>query len=184
MNVPFGFGFDIVNHPYQQFYYSSSFAFYTPKGNTAEFKPGTQFLDDIDLNIRPWSWWVVLDNITEISCIYNGSEGATIVEIFDGRVGSSIKMPLSDDDAKTLYTNILGTVSDMKEKSAELHKNHPKWSSLLSKGPDCYIGRKSSILRYPVQSNIHTVVCSRKDFKNIIVESMNSKRKTLKRSKH
>jgi len=177
MEYPMGINFEIKNGLKHYFYYTKSLVFLRPKGAKAEFTPGTPFYDDIDLNIRPWSWWLVLDDLTLVSAVYHGTYQSPVLEITDSRTGSNIVFPLKEEQAQELLTTIMDAMTDVSERAEFAHKETPKLSSELKQGPDRYVGLKSSVIRYPVTSQIHTIICKETDIKTLQLVPLKNRNK-------
>ena len=68
----------------------------------------------IDVLVRPWSWWIILDDITEVSCTFHGASGAdAIFSIFDGHVGTHTMIRLTNIEAENLYNAVHSAISSL-----------------------------------------------------------------------
>lgn len=102
----------------RHFFTFKKFEFFEPTSDKAQaysFSSSKFYKDDCDedsddnddRDIRPWSWWILLDDNVEISCIFRGAHSAdAIFSIYDGYDGSQTDIDLTDNEANTLYTQM------------------------------------------------------------------------------
>jgi hypothetical protein len=60
-----------------------------------------------DLVVRPWSWWIVFDDITEISCMFHSGHGmGATFSLYDGHIGTNVDISLTEAQAEELFTKV------------------------------------------------------------------------------
>jgi len=99
--------------------FSNRLEFFRPTSTHATL-PGFTLEDiensGIDVGVRPWSWWIVLDNITELSCVFRGGSdhgpGNGQFRIYDGNIGSCIEIMLTEDEAELIYSKVSAAIGE------------------------------------------------------------------------
>ena len=134
-------------------YFSKSLVFYTPTHKTAIWRgltPKQAKEDGMDLAVRPWSWWLILDGITEISCTYSGTYGQPVVRWFNGHEGSEQTMPVTNAEATEIYNAVRAMMTDAVWTATRLHKVD-KTNGLFKKGPKGLLTPGGSAMKYRAQ---------------------------------
>jgi hypothetical protein len=137
--------------------FSKSLAFYTPTHKTAIWfdKTAKEAKDDgMDLAVRPYSWWLVLDDINEIRCDYTGSHGAATVHWFNGREGSSQTLLVTEAEAMDIFKAVKDMVGQAVKDAAAIHKMEPSFGT-FKKGPKGILKPAGIVVKYRVQGLIY-----------------------------
>jgi len=138
-------------------YFSKSLVFYTPTHKTAvwlDMTPKQAKEDGMDLAVRPWSWWLVLDGSTEISCAYSGTYGQAVVRWF-GHDGSVQTMRLTNAEAADTYNAVKAMMTDAAWNAKQLHKMN-KTNGTFEKGPNGLLKPGGSAIKYRTKSITYT----------------------------
>ena len=108
----------------------------------------------MDLAVRPWSWWLILDGITEISCTYSGTYGQAVVRWF-GHDGSQQTMTVTNAEAADIYNAVRAMMTDAAWNAKQLHKLN-KANGTFEKGPNGLLKPGGSAMKYRVKSILYT----------------------------
>lgn len=134
--------------------FSKSLTFYTPTHKTAIWLDMTpkqaKEEDGMDLNVRPWSWWIILDGISEISCVYSGAYKQSIVTWFNGHDGSKQSMLVTNAEAAEIYNAVKAMVARAVKDAAAIHKMEPVYG-VFKKGPKGILSPGGLAIKYRVQ---------------------------------
>jgi len=126
--------------------FAKTLEFYTPTHKTAIWLDMTpkQAKEDygMDLLVRPWSWWLVIDGISEISCSYSGTYGQAVVNWYDGYTGSQKNIRVTDTEAADICKAVKSMVANS-EKGA------------FKKGPKGILQPGGMMIKYRVQSLVY-----------------------------
>jgi hypothetical protein len=137
--------------------FSKSLVFYTPTHKTAIwFDKTTKEAkeDGMDLAVRPYSWWLVLDGINEIRCDYAGSHSSAAVQWFNGHEGSSQTLIVSEAEAMDIFKAVKSMVSQAVKDAAGIHKVEPSFGT-FEKGPKGILKPAGIIVKYRVQGLVY-----------------------------
>ncbi len=104
----------------------------------------------MDLAVRPWSWWIILDGVTEISCIYSGAYQQTVVKWFNGHDGSEQTMLVTDSEAADIYNAVKAMVAQAVKEASMIHKMDSKYKP-FKKGAKGILKPGGSAMKYRVQ---------------------------------
>lgn len=67
----------------------------------------------IDLNVHPWTWWIVADGYAQVGVTFEPSIGNSyVLEITDGRMDTALQ--ITPDDAKNLFATLKESMKDMR----------------------------------------------------------------------
>ena len=77
-------------------FFKKKLAYYTPVPGELAILPDD--IDDIDINVKQWLWWIILDDNIHLYCKYNGIHGITIF-YGDKKKGSSIEIDVTENEA-------------------------------------------------------------------------------------
>ena len=119
--------------------------FFEPTSETALLSP--KFFKDkdnaehgFDLYVRPWSWWMLLDNNVELACFHHSStEAYSIFSIYNPYGDLYLHINLTDLEATLLY-------KEMKQKVLELPN--------LSVGSKGILRPAHKVIEFPVKSHV------------------------------
>ncbi len=138
--------------------FSKSLAFYTPTHKTAIWLDKTTKQakkdDGMDLVVRPYSWWLVLDGINEIRCDYSGTYGSAAVNWYNGHEGSSQSMTVSETEAMDIFKAVKSMVGQAVKDAAEIHKMESSFGTFV-KGPKGILKPAGIIVKYRVQGLVY-----------------------------
>ena len=96
----------------------------------------------IDLTVRPYTWWIILDGFTQIGVTFKPAHGNSyVLEVTDGRVDSFMK--ITPAEAKELYDSLKSEMRAMNK-----HK-------LLRAGSEGVFRPAETMLEYHVRSWIY-----------------------------
>lgn len=141
-------------------YFSKSLVYYTPTHKTAvwmNMTPKQAKEDGMDIDVRPWSWWIVLDGMTEISCSYSGAHKQAVMKWFNGHDSSEQTLLVTDSEAADIYNAVKAMVGQAVKEAAAIHKMDSKYNS-FKKGAKGILKPGAYAMKYRVQGieYIHT----------------------------
>jgi hypothetical protein len=96
--------------------------------------------DGIDLRVRDWEWWIVLDGQAEISCSHAGVLG-NLWSVYDPARELQISVAVSEAEAREIHKAV-------KDMLAEC--------GCLTKGPAGIFKPANKVVSYRVRSHVYT----------------------------
>jgi len=131
-----------------------SLTFYTPANKTAirMDKTTKQAKEDdgMDLYVRPYSWWMVLDGISEISCSYSGTHGQPAVKWYNGRDGATQTTVVTEKEAKEICKAVKSMVVQAAKDSNSIHKKYEPTFGVFKKKSDGIFTPGGQLIKYKV----------------------------------